>query len=111
MGSAGSKNTPPNENQLWAPFVDSATKKRSTNKNTEAINIPTKTSVRRRNLQSKKLSKKKQVNEIPIHTTCLSNKEPSPTKEFIVTSPAPRIGTIEETKTQSRAKKLLRTPS
>jgi len=46
-----------------------------------------------------------------IHTICLSNKELSPVKEFMVTSPAPRIGTMDKIKIQSRVKKLLRIPT
>src|SRR3989338_1713716 len=109
--SAGSKETSPNLNQLCAPLVEGAIRKRRIKKIADITKSPTKISVRRRNLQSKKLNTKKHMNKIPIHNTCLSNKKLWPTKEFIVTSPAPRIGTIAETRTQSRAKKLLRTPS
>src|SRR3989338_6950269 len=106
IGSDGSSENNPKSNQLWDPLVTLATKRSNISIRQDPKKSPTKMGVRRKNLKSIKLARNMTIKAIAIQAICLLKSVLSPVNEFMVTSPAKRIGTVAARSNQSIDKNL-----
>ena len=101
MGSDGWKDNAPRWNHEIAPLVTCPIENRMTSIRQEPIKSATEIHDCLRNLKSTKLKAKKTPTDTTIHMNCFKKKLPSPVKEFIVTRPAPRSGSVARKSIQS----------
>src|SRR3989338_2353166 len=101
IGSTGSTEKNPNENQLCAPLTARAKTKRAKSAETEPKKSVTKTHVRRKNLKSIRLHTRKTTTETPIHINWREKKGFCPSKELIVRRPTAKMGSVATNKVQS----------